>query len=154
NTDGSLVYLKDVARVELGQFNYGTSTKVNGMTSTGMMINQTPGGNAMETAKGIYSALETLKQNFPSDVDYMVSYETVSVIEASILAVIQTLLEALLLVTIVVFVFLQSWRATIITILAIPVSIVGTFIFFQLFGFSVNNLTMLAFVLAIGIVVD
>lgn len=154
NPDGSLVYLKDVARIELGQFNYGTSTKVNGMTSTGMMINQTPGGNAMETAKGIYSALETLKQNFPSDVDYMVSYETVSVIEASILAVIQTLLEALLLVTIVVFVFLQSWRATFITILAIPVSIIGTFIFFQLFGFSVNNLTMLAFVLAIGIVVD
>ncbi len=154
NMDGSLVYLKDVARIELGQFNYGTTTKVNGMVSTGMMINQTPGGNAMETAKGIYAALDNLKANFPSDVDYLVSYETVSVVEASIIAVIKTLLEALLLVTIVVFVFLQSWRATIITILAIPVSIVGTFIFFQLFGFSVNNLTMLAFVLAIGIVVD
>lgn len=154
NPDGSLVYLRDVARIELGQFSYGVTNKVNGMVSSGMMINQTPGGNAMETAKGIYAALEVLKETFPSDVDYMVSYETVSVIEASINAVIMTLLEALLLVTIVVFVFLQSWRATIITILAIPVSIVGTFIFFQLFGFSINNLTMLAFVLAIGIVVD
>lgn len=152
--DGSLVYLRDIARVELGQFSYGVTNKVNGMVSSGMMISQTPGGNAMETAKGIYAALDVLKQNFPSDVDYLVSYETVSVIEASIKAVILTLLEALLLVTIVVFVFLQSWRATIITILAIPVSIVGTFIFFQLFGFSINNLTMLAFVLAIGIVVD
>lgn len=154
NPNGSLVYLRDIARVELGQFSYGVTNKVNGMVSSGMMINQTPGGNAMETAKGIYAALDELKQNFPSDVDYLVSYETVSVIEASIEAVIMTLLEALLLVTIVVFVFLQSWRATIITILAIPVSIVGTFIFFQLFGFSINNLTMLAFVLAIGIVVD
>lgn len=154
NPDGSLVYLKDVARVELGQFSYGVTNKVNGMVSSGMMINQTPGGNAMETAKGIYAALEVLKESFPSDVDYLVSYETVSVIEASISAVIVTLLEALLLVTLVVFIFLQSWRATIITILAIPVSIVGTFIFFQLFGFSINNLTMLAFVLAIGIVVD
>lgn len=154
NPDGSMVYLKDVARVELGQFSYGVTNKVNGMVSSGMMINQTPGGNAMETATGIYAALEELKQSFPSDVDYLVSYETVSVIEASISAVIMTLLEAMLLVTAVVFIFLQSWRATLIPILAIPVSIVGTFIFFQLFGFSVNNLTMLAFVLAIGIVVD
>lgn len=154
NPDGSLVYLRDVARIELGQFSYGVTNKVNGKVSSGMMINQTPGGNAMETAEGIYAALDVLKESFPSDVDYIVSYETVSVIEASISAVIMTLLEALLLVTIVVFVFLQSWRATIITILAIPVSIVGTFIFFQLFGFSINNLTMLAFVLAIGIVVD
>lgn len=154
NPDGSLVYLRDVARVELGQFSYGVSNKVNGMVSSGMMINQTPGGNAMETARGIDAALETLKASFPSDVDYIVSYETVSVIRASIEAVIWTLLEAMILVTLVVFVFLQSWRATLIPILAIPVSIIGTFIFFQLFGFSINNLTMLAFVLAIGIVVD
>src|SRR5690606_21699296 len=154
NPDGSLVYLRDVARVELGQFSYSVSNKVNGMVSSGMMINQTPGGNAMETAEGIDAALETLKASFPSDVDYIVSYETVSVIRASIEAVIWTLLEALILVTLVVFFFLQSWRATLIPILAIPVSIIGTFIFFQLFGFSINNLTMLAFVLAIGIVVD
>lgn len=154
NSDGSIVLLKDVARVELGQFNYGTMTKVNGMTSTGMMINQTPGGNAVETADGIFAALEQLKQAFPEDVDYVISYETVSVVNASISSVIHTLVEAMILVTLVVFFFLQSWRATLIPLLAIPVSIIGTFTFFTLFGFSINNLTMLAFVLAIGIVVD
>jgi len=154
NTDGSIVQLKDVARVELGQFNYATTTRVNGMRSTGMMIAQTPGGNAVETAEGIYAALENLKKSFPEDVDYVVGYETVSVVHASIESVIHTLVEALLLVTFVVFFFLQSWRATVIPVLAIPVSIVGTFIFFTLFGFSINNLTLLAFVLAIGIVVD
>lgn len=154
NQDGSIVLLKDVARVELGQFSYGTSTKVNGMVSTGMMISQTPGGNAVETAEGIFSSLEKLKESFPEDVDYVIGYETVSVVNASIESVIHTLIEALILVTLVVFFFLQSWRATLIPVLAIPVSIVGTFIFFLLFGFSINNLTMLAFVLAIGIVVD
>ncbi|ADY53692.1 transporter, hydrophobe/amphiphile efflux-1 (HAE1) family [Pseudopedobacter saltans DSM 12145] len=153
-TDGSIVLLKDVARVELGQFNYSTATKVNGMESTGMMISQTPGGNAVETADGIYKALDQLKKAFPKDVDYVVGYETVSVVHASIDSVIHTLVEALILVTLVVFIFLQNWRATLIPVLAIPVSIVGTFIFFNLFGFSINNLTMLAFVLAIGIVVD
>ncbi len=154
NTDGSIVLLKDVSRVELGQFNYGITTKVNGETTSGMMISQTPGGNAVETADGIYKALEELKKSFPKGVDYVVAYETVSVVNASISSVIHTLIEALILVTLVVFFFLQSWRATLIPLLAIPVSIVGTFIFFTLFGFSVNNLTMLAFVLAIGIVVD
>ena len=154
NPDGSLVYLRDVARVELGEFAYSVNTKVNGRISSGMMINQMPGGNAVETAEGIYAALEELKANFPNDVDYVVSYETVSVVKASINAVLSTLIEALILVTLVVFIFLQSWRATLIPVLAIPVSIIGTFIFFQLFGFSINNLTMLAFVLAIGIVVD
>jgi HAE1 family hydrophobic/amphiphilic exporter-1 len=152
NSDGSIVLLKDVARVELGQFNYGTMTRVNGMISTGMMINQTPGGNAVETADGIYTALDKLKSAFPEDVDYVIGYETV--VNASISSVIHTLLEALVLVTLVVFFFLQSWRATLIPVLAIPVSIIGTFAFFTLFGFSINNLTMLAFVLAIGIVVD
>lgn len=152
--DGSFVYLKDVARVELGQFSYSTTSRVNGEVSSMMMINQMPGGNAVETADGIYAALEELKKSFPDDVDYIVSYETVSVVKASISAVISTLIEAMLLVTIVVFVFLQSWRATLIPLLAIPVSIVATFIFFIIFGFSINNLTMLAFVLAIGIVVD
>ncbi len=154
NTDGSILLLKDVARVELGQFNYGITTKVNGQVTSGMMISQTPGGNAVETAEGIYAALEQLKKSFPKGVDYVVAYETVSVVNASISSVIHTLIEALILVTLVVFFFLQSWRATLIPLLAIPVSIVGTFIFFTLFGFSINNLTMLAFVLAIGIVVD
>src|SRR5690606_9850633 len=142
------------SRVELGQFNYGITTKVNGEVTSGMMISQTPGGNAVETAEGIYATLKELKKSFPTGVDYVVPYETVSVVSASISSVITTLIEALVLVTIVVFFFLQSWRATLIPLLAIPVSIIGTFIFFTLFGFSVNNLTMLAFVLAIGIVVD
>jgi len=154
NTDGSIVLLKDVARVELGQFNYAINGRVNGMNATGMMIAQMPGSNAVETAEGVYAALEEAKKSFPEDVDYVVSYETISVVHASIRSVVTTLLEALLLVTFVVFFFLQSWRATLIPILAIPVSIVGTFALFLLFGFSINNLTLLAFVLAIGIVVD
>ncbi|GGG91396.1 multidrug efflux RND transporter permease subunit [Parapedobacter pyrenivorans] len=154
NADGSLVYLKDVARVELGEFGYAITNKVNGLVASGMMINQMPGGNAVETADGIYAALEQLKANFPNDMDYVVNYETVTVVQESISNVLHTLVEALILVTLVVFVFLQSWRATLIPVLAIPVSIIGTFIFFNLFGFSINNLTMLAFVLAIGIVVD
>ncbi|HLS96344.1 MAG TPA: multidrug efflux RND transporter permease subunit [Sphingobacterium sp.] len=154
NEDGSIVQLKDVARVELGQFSYATNTRTDGMISTGMMVAQTPGGNAVETADGIYETLENLKKSFPEDVDYVVGYETVSVVHASIDSVIHTLIEALILVTFVVFFFLQSWRATLIPVLAIPVSVVGTFIFFTLFGFSINNLTLLAFVLAIGIVVD
>ncbi len=154
NADGSLVYLKDVARVELGEFAYSITNKLNGIVASGMMINQMPGGNAVETAKGIYAALEQLKADFPSGMDYVVNYETVTVVEESINNVLHTLVEALILVTLVVFIFLQSWRATLIPVLAIPVSIIGTFIFFQLFGFSINNLTMLAFVLAIGIVVD
>lgn len=154
NSDGSIVYLKDVARVELGEFAYNITNKVNGQTSSAMMINQTPGGNAVETAEGIYQALDRLKESFPGDVDYVVAYETISVVKASINAVLHTLIEALILVTVVVFLFLQSWRATLIPILAIPVSIIGTFILFNLLGFSINNLTMLAFVLAIGIVVD
>ena len=152
--DGSAVYLKDIARVELGEFSYSVSAKLNGKTASMMGINQTPGGNAVQTADGIKVALEKLKKSFPNDLDYTIGYETVSIVKVSINSVVHTLIEALILVTIVVFIFLQSWRATLIPVLAIPVSIIGTFIFFTLFGFSVNILTMLAFVLAIGIVVD
>ncbi|TCK80667.1 efflux RND transporter permease subunit [Albibacterium bauzanense] len=154
NPDGSAVYLKDIARVELGQFAYNIAAKVNGKTSAMMGIYQTPGGNAVETADGIYKALDELKASFPNDIDYVIGYETVSVVNASINSVVKTLIEAILLVTLVVFIFLQSWRATLIPVLAIPVSIIGTFIFFTLLGFSINVLTMFGFVLAIGIVVD
>src|SRR5690606_30791782 len=146
--------LKDVARVERGQISYATNTRTDGMISTVMMGAQTPGGNDVETADGIYATLENQKKSIPEDEYYIVGYETVSVVHASIDSVIHTLIEALILVTFVVFFFLQSWRATLIPVLAIPVSVVGTFIFFTLFGFSINNLTLLAFVLAIGIVVD
>ncbi|PRY53575.1 HAE1 family hydrophobic/amphiphilic exporter-1 [Arcticibacter pallidicorallinus] len=152
--EGSIVYLKDVARVELGEFSYATRSMVNGKTASMMAINQMPGGNAVQTYEGIQKALQELKKSFPNDLDYIISYETVSVINVSINSVIHTLIEALILVTLVVFLFLQSWRATLIPVLAIPVSIIGTFIFFTLLGFSINTLTMLAFVLAIGIVVD
>lgn len=152
--DGSAVYLKDVARVELGEFSYATYSKINGKVASMMAINQTPGGNAVQTADGIEKALTELKKSFPKDLDYKVGYETVSIVKVSINEVIHTLVEALILVTIVVFFFLQSWRATLIPVLAIPVSIIGTFILFTLLGFSINVLTMFGFVLAIGIVVD
>jgi HAE1 family hydrophobic/amphiphilic exporter-1 len=151
---GSAVYLRDVARVELGEFSYAINAKINGEVASMMAINQTPGGNAVETADGIQKALDELKASFPKDLDYKISYETISIVKVSISEVIHTLVEALILVTIVVFFFLQSWRATLIPVLAIPVSIIGTFILFTVLGFSINVLTMFGFVLAIGIVVD
>ncbi len=154
NADGSSVYLGDVARVELGSFAYNITAKVNDDASVMLGVMQTPGGNAVQTAEGIYEALDRLERSFPDDLEYIVSYETVSIVKASINSVLLTLIEAILLVTLVVFIFLQSWRATLIPVLAIPVSIIGTFIFFTLLGFSINVLTMFGFVLAIGIVVD
>ncbi|PIB34017.1 RND transporter [Reichenbachiella sp. 5M10] len=152
--DGSLVYLKDIARIEFGRFDYGRASVVNGDPTALLLIYQAPGSNALTTADGVNEALEELKKAFPNDVDYVVSFESVSVVEVSIEEVLHTLFEALLLVTIVVFLFLQSWRATLVPILAIPVSIVGTFIFFIPLGFTINTLTLFGFVLAIGIVVD
>jgi HAE1 family hydrophobic/amphiphilic exporter-1 len=152
--DGSVVYLKDVARIELGQFSYGRAVRVNGKPSNILLIYQTPGSNAVTTGQGIYKALDELKKSFPPDTDYVVSFESITVVNVSIEEVVHTLVEALVLVTLVVFLFLQSWRATLIPILAIPVSIIGTFIFFAPLGFTINTLTLFGFVLAIGIVVD
>jgi hydrophobe/amphiphile efflux-1 (HAE1) family protein len=152
--DGSIVYLRDVARIEFGQFDYGRSSTINGNPSAILLLYQAPGSNALETAEGVYAALEEMKEGFPADVDYIVSFETVSVVQVSIEEVVQTLIEALVLVILVVFLFLQSWRATLVPILAIPVSIIGTFIFFIPLGFTINTLTLFGFVLAIGIVVD
>jgi hydrophobic/amphiphilic exporter-1 (mainly G- bacteria), HAE1 family len=152
--DGSLVYLKDVARIELGKFTYSGGSFVDGDLSSFLLIFQLPGTNAMETAKGVYAEMEKLKKTFPSDIDYSVPFETVSVVQVSIQEVAKTLLLALSLVIVVVFIFLQSWRATLIPILAIPVSIIGTFILFKPLGFTINTLTLFALVLAIGIVVD
>src|SRR5690606_146611 len=126
DANGAPVYLKDIARVELGQFAYNISAKVNGDIASMMGIMQTPGGNAVETAEGIYEALDRLKASFPADLDYVIGYETVSIVKESINSVLLTLIEAILLVTIVVFIFLQNWRATLIPVLAIPVSIIGT----------------------------
>ncbi len=151
---GMLVYLKDIARVELGKFDYGTNAYVNGKPAAFVLIYQAPGANALATFDGINKTLTELKKSFPKDIDYVMPLETVSVVKASMKEVINTLLIALLLVVLVVFLFLQSWRATLIPILAIPVSLIGTFILFIPFGFTINTLTLFAFVLAIGIVVD
>ncbi|MEP6674674.1 MAG: multidrug efflux RND transporter permease subunit [Ferruginibacter sp.] len=151
---GTIVYLKDVARVELGKFDYGTNAYVDGKPAAFVLIYQAPGANAIETFAGINKALTELKKTFPKDIDYVMPLETVTVVKVSIEEVIKTLAEALLLVIFVVFLFLQNWRATLIPVLAIPVSLIGTFIFFIPFGFTINTLTLFAFVLAIGIVVD
>jgi HAE1 family hydrophobic/amphiphilic exporter-1 len=152
--NGSIVYLKDVARVELGKFNYANNSYVDGKRASYLLIYQAPGSNALETAQGVYDAMVRLKGSFPNDVDYVVPFEAVSVVKVSIHEVIETLLEALALVVLVVFLFLQNWRATLIPVLAIPVSIIGTFVFFVPLGFTINTLTLFGFVLAIGIVVD
>ncbi len=153
-TDGSIVYLKDVARVELGRFDYGSNAFVTGKPAAFILLYQAPGANALETYDGVLKAMEELKKSFPKDIDYVLPLETVTVVKTSINEVVHTLVEALILVVIVVFLFLQSWRATLIPVLAIPVSLIGTFIFFIPLGFTINTLTLFAFVLAIGIVVD
>lgn len=151
---GTIVYLKDIARVELGKFDYGTNAYVNGKPAAFVLIYQAPGANALETFDGLNKALAELKKTFPKDIDFVMPLETVTVVKVSIEEVLHTLVEALLLVVLVVFLFLQNWRATLIPVLAIPVSLIGTFIFFIPFGFTINTLTLFAFVLAIGIVVD
>jgi HAE1 family hydrophobic/amphiphilic exporter-1 len=152
--DGSVVYLKDVARLELGRFNYSRQSFIKDKPATFLLLYQTPGSNALSTSDGVYAALNTMRKTFPADFAYDVAFESFSVVKVSIREVIHTLAEALLLVILVVFLFLQNWRATLITVLAIPVSIVGTFIFFIPLGFTINTLTLFGFVLAIGIVVD
>ena len=151
---GQLVYLKDVARVELGKFTFSSNSFVDGKRASYIQIYQSPGSNALETANNVYAALEQLKKSFPADVDYTVPFESITIIKVSMHEVVDTLLKALGLVALVVFLFLQNLRSTLIPILAIPVSILGTFCFFIPLGFTINTLTMFGFVLAIGIVVD
>ncbi len=153
-TTGSVVYLKDVARVELGRFDYGLNAFVAGKPAAFVILYLAPGANALSTYEGVNKALDEMRKTFPKDIDYVVPLESASVVKVSIEEVIHTLIEALILVILVVFLFLQNWRATLIPILAIPVSLIGTFIFFIPFGFTINTLTLFAFVLAIGIVVD
>jgi HAE1 family hydrophobic/amphiphilic exporter-1 len=151
---GELVYLKDVARVELGKFTFASNSFVDGKRASYLQIYQAPGSNALRTAQGIYKQLAQLRQFFPADVEYSVPFESVTVVKVSMEDVVYTLLLTLALVAIVVFVFLQNLRSTLIPVLAIPVSIFGTFCFFIPLGFTINTLTMFGFVLAIGIVVD
>src|ERR1700733_4687344 len=152
--NGAIVHLKDVARVELGKFNYSGNSFVDGRRASYLLVYQAPNSNALQTADNVYATMEQLKKSFPTDVDYVVPFESITVVKVSVAEVIQTLVIALFLVIIVVFLFLQSWRTTLIPVLAIPVSIIGTFIFFIPLHFTINTLTLFGFVLAIGIVVD
>lgn len=151
---GRLVYLRDVGRVQLGKFTFSGNSFVDGNRASFLMVYQAPGSNALATADNVYKELERLKKFFPPDVDYKVPFESVTIIKVSINEVVDTLLKALGLVAVVVFLFLQSLRSTLIPVLAIPVSILGTFCFFIPLGFTINTLTLFGFVLAIGIVVD
>ncbi len=151
---GELVYLKDVARVELGKFTFSSNSFVDGHRCSILQVFQSPGSNALQTADNVYNELALLKKSFPADVDYMVPFESVTIIKVSMHEVLDTLLKALALVALVVLLFLQNWRSTIIPLVAIPVSIIATFCFFIPLGFTINTLTMFGFVLAIGIVVD
>ncbi|MDO3628736.1 efflux RND transporter permease subunit [Mucilaginibacter sp. BT774] len=152
--NGAIVHLKDVARVELGKFNYAGNSFVDNKRAAYLLIYQAPNSNAIETAENVVKTMEELKKSFPTDVDYVVPFEAVTVVKVSVHEVVVTLLIALTLVILVVFLFLQNWRTTLIPVLAIPVSIIGTFIFFIPLNFTINTLTLFGFVLAIGIVVD
>ncbi|HSI74724.1 MAG TPA: efflux RND transporter permease subunit [Lunatimonas sp.] len=152
--DQRIVYLKDIARVELGRFDYSTSNFTDGKPAAYLIIFQTPDSNILDTEVGIKEAMERIQEDFPSDLEYVIPFESASVVRVSIGEVVETLFIALLLVSIVVYIFLQDWRSTLIPILIIPVSIIGTFALFLPLGFSINNLTLFGFVLAIGIVVD
>jgi hydrophobe/amphiphile efflux-1 (HAE1) family protein len=152
--DGSVTRLKDVARVELGAADYTTNTHYNGLPAVGIGIFQLPGSNSIATADAIYKKLAELKQDFPTGIDYAIPYDTTLFVRDSIRDVTKTLFEAIGLVALVVLVFLQNWRASIVPLLAIPVSLIGTFAVMAAFGFSLNNLSMFGLVLAIGIVVD
>src|SRR5499433_854620 len=154
NPDGSTVRLRDVARIELGALDYTQIGRLNGQPSAVIAIFQTPGSNALAVAKGLKATMQQLKQRFPADLDYQISLDTTAPITGGIREIIITLLETTLLVALVVFLFLQSWRATLIPLLAVPVSLVGTFAVFPLLGFSINTLSLFGLVLAIGLVVD
>jgi HAE1 family hydrophobic/amphiphilic exporter-1 len=154
NPDGSAVRLGDVARVELGALSYRQRARFNGKPSANVAVFQAPGSNALEVAEGVKKTIAELKQRFPEDIDYTISVDTTRPVSAGIQEIQHTLIEAMVLVILVVFLFLQSWRATIIPIVAVPVSLIGTFAVFPLLGFSINTLSLFGLVLAIGLVVD
>src|SRR5262247_3305292 len=154
NPDGSVVRLKDVARIELGALNYQQSSRTNGQPAAIIAIFQVPGSNALEVADGVKKMIAELKGRFPSNLDYVVSLDTTLPVSEGIREIVQTLVEAMILVIIVVFLFLQNWRATLIPAIAVPVSLIGTFAVFPMLGFSINTLSLFGLVLAIGLVVD
>ena len=154
NPDGSLVTLKDVARIQLGAQNYSVIGRLDGKPAAIVAIYQDPGSNAIDTMDQATALMEQLKTRFPADLDYKISLDTTQAVREGMKEIVITLVEALALVIFVVFIFLQGWRATLIPLLAVPVALIGTFAVFPLLGFSINTLSLLGLVLAIGIVVD
>lgn len=152
--DGASLRLKDVARIELGAKDYAFQATLNGKPAAAFGIYLQPGANALDTAEGVRQAMERMAERFPEGAAYRIPYDTTRFVQASISEVVKTFFEAMLLVVLVVFIFLQNWRATLIPVLAIPVSLVGTFAGMYLMGFSINLLTLFGMVLSIGIVVD
>jgi HAE1 family hydrophobic/amphiphilic exporter-1 len=154
NPDGSVVRLKDVARIDLGALNYQQFTRFNGQPGSIIAVFQTPGSNALAVADGVKKTIADLKQRFPADLDYKISLDTTLPVTEGIREIVETLVIAIVLVLLVVFLFLQNWRATLIPMIAVPVSLIGTFAVFPLLGFSINTLSLFGLVLAIGLVVD
>jgi HAE1 family hydrophobic/amphiphilic exporter-1 len=154
NPDGSTVRIKDLARVELGALNYQQYGTLNGKPAAVIAVFQTPGTNALDVAKGVRKTMQEIAKRFPPGMQYKFSLDTTAPVHAGIREIIQTLLEAIALVALVVFLFLQSWRATLIPLLTVPVSLIGAFIVFPALGFSINTLSLFGLVLAIGLVVD
>jgi HAE1 family hydrophobic/amphiphilic exporter-1 len=154
NPDGSILRLKDVARIELGAQTYNLTGRFNGKPSAILALYQLPGSNAVAAAKAVRKRIAELQRRFPADLDYQFGLDTTLAVSAGMKEIVRTLFEALLLVTLVVYIFLQGWRATLIPLLAVPVSLIGTFAVFPLLGFSINTLSLFGLVLAIGLVVD
>src|SRR5881296_4125470 len=154
NPDGSFVRVKDIARIDLGAQTYNLRGRLNGQPSAILAVYQLPGTNAIKAAEGVRKLMAEAKQRFPADMDFVVSLDQTLSVTEGLNDIVKTLFEALVLVVIVVFVFLQGWRATLIPLCAVPVSLLGTFVVFPLFGFSINTLSLFGLVLAIGLVVD
>ncbi len=152
--DGGIVRVRDVARIELGSQDYSAFGRFNGRPSAVIACYQLPGSNAVDAAAGVQKLMTQMKQRFPEDLDFVVALDTTRAVTQGIKEIVITLLIALALVILVVYLFLQGWRATLIPLLAVPVSLIGTFVFFPLFGFSINTLSLFGLVLAIGLVVD
>ncbi|HKW33996.1 MAG TPA: efflux RND transporter permease subunit [Candidatus Acidoferrum sp.] len=154
NANGGVVRVRDVATVDLGSRDYNWIGRLNGQPSALIAVYQLPGSNAVEAAEGVRKLMAKMKESFPADVDYVVTLDTTDAVRAGMKEIVLTLVIAFVLVILVVFLFLQDWRATLIPMLAVPVSLVATFLVFPLFGFSVNTLSLFGLVLAIGLVVD
>src|ERR1051326_4229242 len=152
--DGSFVRIKDIARIDLGAQTYNLRSRLNGQPSAILACYQLPGTNALKAAQGVRRLMEQAKQRFPADMDYAVSLDQTLSVTEGLHDIIKTLFQALALVVLVVFIFLQGWRATLIPLCAVPASLIGTFVLFPLFGFSINSLSLFGLVLAIGLVVD